>query len=190
MDGFYSREELEQMGFRHLGKDVQLSKKASFYGTGKMSFGDHVRVDDFCVFVGNITLGSYIHVAAYTGLHASMGSITMGDFSTFSSRCTVYAASDDYSGETMTNSVIPEKYKNTICSDICIGKNVIIGTNTVLIPGAEVADGVAIGAMSMVNCDLEEWSIYGGIPARKIRKRKRQLLEREREFLLSVADRI
>jgi acetyltransferase-like isoleucine patch superfamily enzyme len=44
-------------------------------------------------------------------------------------------------------------------------------------------EGVAIGALSLVNRHLEAWGIYAGIPAKRIKDRKRDLLELERELL-------
>ena len=59
---FYSEEELQQMGFAHVGHDVMISRKASIYGASNIWIGNHVRVDDFCVLSGKITFGNYIHV--------------------------------------------------------------------------------------------------------------------------------
>ncbi|MEG0019145.1 MAG: acyltransferase, partial [Oscillospiraceae bacterium] len=182
MEGFYSPEELKEFGFKHVGNNVLISKKASIYGAKNMSFGDNVRIDDFCMLVGSITLGNNIHIAAFCGLHASCGSISVDDYSTFSSNVTVYAASDDYSGEYMTSSVIPEKYKNTIKSDITVGKYVIVGTGCSILVGATIADGVAVGAMSLVQCELQEWGIYAGIPCKRIKERSKKLIELKKGF--------
>ena len=51
---FYSEEELQQMGFAHVGHDVMISRKASIYGASNIWIGNHVRVDDFCVLSGKI----------------------------------------------------------------------------------------------------------------------------------------
>jgi serine acetyltransferase len=37
--------------------------------------------------------------------------------------------------------------------------------------------------MSLVNKDLEEWSINVGIPAKKVKERSRKLLELEQQYL-------
>lgn len=182
MNGYLSREEITKIGFRSVGEDVLISKKACFYGASKMSLGNHVRIDDFCIFIGNITLGDYIHIAGYTGLHASWGSITMGSFSTLSSRVAVYAASDDYSGAAMTNSVVPSQLTNVISSDIMIGEHAIVGTGSTLLPGAVLQEGTAVGAMSLVKSKLEPWSIYAGLPCIKIKERKKELLAFVKEF--------
>lgn len=176
MNGYLSKEEIEKIGFRSVGEDVLISDKACFYGASKMTIGNHVRIDDFCIFVGNIILGDYIHIAGYTGLHASHGSITMGSYSTLSSRVAVYAASDDYSGEAMTNSVVPSNLTHVISSDIVIGEHAIVGTGSTLLPGAVLQEGTAVGAMSLVKSILEPWAIYAGIPCKRLRGRNKMPL--------------
>ena len=114
MSGYLSREEVLALGFARVGKDVQISNKACFYGASQMCIGSHVRIDDFCIFIGKITLGDYIHIANYTAIHASEGSFLMGSYSTLSSRVAVYAASDDYSGAVSYTHLL---LRMKICSD-------------------------------------------------------------------------
>ncbi|MFI3326699.1 MAG: acyltransferase, partial [Clostridia bacterium] len=112
MNSFYSQEELESIGFKSFGKNVLISRKVSIYGAKNISIGNNVRIDDFCILSGKITLGNYIHVSAYSSIFAGEAEVVFKDFVTFSSRSIVYAVSDDYSGEHMTNPMVPEKYIN------------------------------------------------------------------------------
>ena len=64
MDSFYSPEELKALGLKEYGEDVRISRKCSIYGAGNISLGSHVRIDDFCLLSGKISLGSYVHIAA------------------------------------------------------------------------------------------------------------------------------
>ena len=52
-----------------------------------------------------------------------------------------------------------------------IGNDVWIGRNVVILPGVKIDDGVVIGAGSVVTHDLKSYSVYGGVPARFIKKR-------------------
>ena len=61
---FYSEEEIQEIGFKSVGKDVLISRHISFYSPEKISIGSHVRIDDFCILSGNITIGNYVHIAA------------------------------------------------------------------------------------------------------------------------------
>ena len=94
----------------------------------------------------------------------------------------MYALSDDYSGRHMTNPMVPEKYTAVSEAPVEIGAHCIIGTGSTLLPGVTLGEGCSVGAMSLINKDLEPWGIYAGIPARLIRERSRKLLELCREL--------
>lgn len=190
MNSFYSIEELRKLGFKSIGKNVFISRKASIYGAKNISIGNNVRIDDFCILSGNIHLGNYIHIAAYCGLYGGEVGIVINDFSTISSRCCIYAISDDYSGYSMTNPMIDSKYKNIENKEIIIGKHCIVGTNSTLLPGSKLNDGVAIGAHSLVNRECEKWSLYYGVPAKYKKQRSRNLLSLEKQFFSEMEGKI
>lgn len=183
MDSFYTAEELAKIGFKKIGKNVLISRKASIYGASNMELGNNIRIDDFCFLSGKIILGNYIHISAYSLLVGGKEGIEMEDFSGLSSKVTIYAVSDDYSGEYLTNPTIPSKYTKHISEKVHLKKHVIIGTNTTILPGIILEEGVAIGAMSLVNKNISAWKIAVGIPAKIISERKKKILELEREFL-------
>ena len=180
---FLSKDELTKIGFKKIGKNVFLSRKASIYGPENMEIGNNVRIDDFCILSGKIKLGSYIHIAAYSALFGGEEGIIMEDFTTLSSKVCVYAISDDYSGQSLTNPMTPNYYKNLNTGKVVLRKHVIIGSSSVILPGVEIKEGTAVGALSLVNKSLDEWSIYVGSPARKINERSKKILDLEKEFL-------
>ena len=184
MNSFYSSEELKDIGFMNILEQVLISRNFCIYGASRISIGHNVRIDDFCILVGRITLGNYIHLAPYVSIHGTGGgSVTMRDFSALSSYTAVYAASDDYSGEAFTNPTVGEEYEKIIHSDILIEKHAITGLHSVILPNSYLAEGVALGAMCLVCGKTEPWSIYVGIPGRKLKDRKKSLLRLEEEFL-------
>lgn len=52
-------------------------------------------------------IGNYIHIAVYSSLIGS-GRITLMDYSNISSRVSIYSSNDDYSGNYMSNPMVPE----------------------------------------------------------------------------------
>ncbi|MFQ6723453.1 MAG: CatB-related O-acetyltransferase [Opitutales bacterium] len=52
-----------------------------------------------------------------------------------------------------------------------VGNDVWIGHNAVIIPGVTIGDGAIIAAESIVTSTVPPYSIYGGNPAKCIRKR-------------------
>lgn len=184
-----SKLQLESMGFASVGENVQISDRASFYGVGKIFIGNDVRIDDFCVFAagtGGIYIKNHVHIAVGTSLIGA-GTITLEDFSGLSSRVSVYSSSDDYSGSVLTNPTVPDTYKNVRHADVYIGRHVIVGSGSVILPGVSLHEGVAVGALSFVRKDCEAFGIYAGNPAKKIKERKRDLLEIEKKFLAAMA---
>ncbi len=57
------------------------------------------------------------------------------------------------------------------CRSIKIGDYCFIGTGCVFLPGAEIGNKIVIGGLSLVNsCCQEEYSLYGGVPVKKIKE--------------------
>lgn len=185
---FLTEEQIKAMGFRHVGKNCLLSDKASYYNCNNIIIGNNVRIDDFCVLsagIGGIEIGSHIHIAVYSSLIGA-GKIVLKDFCNISSKVAIYSSNDDYSGQFMTNPTVPSQYTNVTSSDVVIGKHVIVGSGSVILPGVTLERGVAIGALSLVNKNCTEFSVYMGTPAKKIKERKCDLLELEKQFLNSI----
>ena len=57
-------------------------------------------------------------------------------------------------------------------SPIIIGNDVWIASHVTILKGVTIGDGVVIAANSLVNKDVEPYSIVGGSPAKKIGERK------------------
>jgi acetyltransferase-like isoleucine patch superfamily enzyme len=62
---------------------------------------------------------------------------------------------------------------------IRIGKDVIIGVNSVILKGAQIGDGAVVGAGSVVTTSVPANEIWGGNPARRIRNRCYQTMKED-----------
>lgn len=188
---FLGRQALRRLGFAAIGTGVLVSEKASFHGAARIALGDHVRIDDFCVLSageGGIRIGSYVHVACQCTL-IGKGRIELEDFSNLSGRVAVYSSSDDFSGMGMTNPMVPPKYRRVTDAPVRIGRHVVIGTGAVVLPGVTIGEGATVGALTLVKKSLEPFSIYVGIPARRVGARARTLLELEAAMRAESRDR-
>lgn len=179
---YYSEEELALLGLSSYGDNVRISRKASLYGISNISIGSNVRIDDFCVLSGRIAIGNYVHINPFTGIFAGEAGVFLDDFANLASRITIYAVSDDYSGDYMTSPLLPKELTNITQASVRIGKHVIIGTGASILPGVYIGEGCAIGAMSLVKKDCRPWGIYGGIPCRFLKERSHKLLELSEKF--------
>jgi dTDP-4-amino-4,6-dideoxy-D-glucose acyltransferase len=185
---FLSDTELADLGFVSIGENVKISRKASIYGAERISIGNNVRIDDFCILsagVGGMSIGSYIHVAAYSSI-IGRARVELKDFCNLSSRISVYSSSDDYTGRWMTNPNVSEEFTGVEHAPVTIGRHVIIGAGSVILPGATLEDGVAVGALSLIKGLCHEFGVYLGVPAKRIAERNRNLLVLEEKFLASI----
>ena len=176
MNTFYSPLELQDLGILKFGKNVLISKKSSIYSPETLMLGDNVRIDDFCIISGHVNIGSYVHISAYTALFGSCG-IEIGDYSGLSPRCTVFSASDDFSGEYMVGPLISKSYTNVESGKVTLSHHVQIGAGSIILPNVNIDIGVAVGAMSLIKKDLSAWNVYAGNPLRFIKIRRKDLLK-------------
>ena len=172
---FYTQDELLGLGFKRIGENVLISRFARFYDISNIEIGNHVRIDDFCILSGTIKLGSYIHISPYSALYGRFG-IEMEDYTGISPRCTVFSASDDFSGEYMVSPMVPEELTNVSGGKVIFMRFSQIGASTVIMPNVTLNEGSAVGAMSLIKKDIPEWEIHGGCPAQFIKKRKKEIL--------------
>ena len=183
MNTFYSEEELKDLGLKSYGENVLISRNALLYSPDKLELGSNVRIDDFTTISGNVKIGNYVHIAQFCGLYGGDSGIEMKDFSGLSSKVTIYATSNDYSGESLTNPMVPEKYKSADKNaPVILGKHVIVGCASVILPGVEIGVGSSVGAMSLCSKPLEPWGMYAGIPVKRIKDRSKKLLELEKQM--------
>ena len=174
-NSFLNTEELTQIGFKSYGINVLISRRASFYSPETISLGNNVRIDDFCILSGDISIGSQVHISAYSALYGKFG-IIMDDYTGLSPRCTIFSAMDDFSGEYLIGPMVDESKTHVTGGLVHIKKHTQIGAASILFPNITLDEGVAVGAMSLVNQNLEAWTIYAGIPVRKIKIRNNKLL--------------
>lgn len=179
---FLNAEELKKLNLLQYGENVLISDKVSIYNPSRISIGSNVRIDDYAVLSageGGIYLGDYVHIAVFSSL-IGRGRITLSDFSGLSSRVSVYSSNDDYSGEYLTNPTVPSRFTGVKHADVHLGKHVIVGSGSVILPGVTLENGVAIAALSLVSKNCSAFGIYSG--NRRIGERSSRLLELELEL--------
>lgn len=185
---YLTNSQLQSVGFKHLGNNVKIGSLVSIHRPEDISIGDNSRIDDFCALSGKITIGRNVHIAVHCSLVASSEELVMKDFSGLAFGCYLFTSSDDYSGKSLTNPTVPNAYKSITNGQITIGRHVIIGTSSIVFPGVEIAEGCAIGALTLVTKSTIAWGIYLGNPARRIKERSKELLVLEAKYLESVSE--
>ncbi|MEI7603290.1 MAG: acyltransferase [Opitutae bacterium] len=190
--GYYESEELRRFGFKSIGDNVKIAKNATIIGLNNISLGNNIRIDGNVVIVaysGPLTLGNYIHIGGGCHLNCA-GGITLADFSGLSQGVRIYSGTDDYTGKSLTNPTVPHKYLKITIAPVILGKHVIVGSGSIILPGVTIGDGSCVGALSLVTKSLDEWGVYFGSPVRKLKERSKDMLKLEEQFLLEVSSKL
>ena len=139
----YTPEELRALGFLSVGEQVRFSRRASVYRPERIQLGDQVRVDDFCLLsagAGGITLGSHIHLGAYSSIIGG-GAVVLEDFVNVSSRVSIFSSNDDYSGAHMTGPMVPPVWSGIVQAPVRLCRHVIVGCGAVILPRGHAGRG-------------------------------------------------
>jgi len=182
-NSFYNPAELKKFGFKTIGANVLISRKASIYAPENIEIGSNVRIDDFCILSGKIKIGNFVHIAPYSSLCGAKKGIILEDFVNISRKVEIFAISDDFSGASLTNPTIPDEYKNLLQAPVILKRHSLVGASCIILPGVVLGDGSVVGALSLVKKSTLNWSINAGVPAKKIKNRKKDLLKLEKQFL-------
>jgi acetyltransferase-like isoleucine patch superfamily enzyme len=189
--GYYTSPELRTFGFARVGENCLVARNCTIIGLSNIILGDNVRIDGFSSLIapnGRIRIGSFVHIATACMLGARAG-IEIGDFSSLSQGVRVFTAIDDFSGKKLSNAMAPEDLAGVQAAPVKIGAYVPVGSGTIILPGAEIGEGAAVGALSLVATSLAAWTIHAGNPAKPVGERARDVValgERARERLLRL----
>ena len=171
---------------KYCGKNVIIGKTVRIRYPHLVSIGDNCIIDDFTYISTGLELQGYNHISSGCKIIGGSNSkLIMKPFSTFSPNVVIAAGSDDYLSGIATPMVDVEFKGRVEYGIVTIGRHSIIGSGSVILPNINIKDGASVGALSLVNKDLDEWGLYAGVPAKKIKIRdKKLILKLEEEFLL------
>ncbi|MEW6237344.1 MAG: acyltransferase [Candidatus Omnitrophota bacterium] len=180
---YLTENELKNYGFRRLGKNIKIHNRASVYGVENISLGDHVRIDDFTIIIatGPLEIGHYVSIPNFCFIGAKYG-LVMEDFVTLAPGVKIFTSSDDYSGEFLSGPIVPPEMTGGKKGKVTLGKHVLIGAGSVVLPACALGEGCSVGALSLVNKDLEPWGVYAGVPAIRLKDRRQDMLEWEKKL--------
>lgn len=156
------------------GEDVRISATAIIKRAELVEIGNHVAIDDYTVFTTALNIGDYVHIAPFVScVGGAMGKLAMGNFTTVSAGSRIICRGDAFMGAGLVSNPIPSEFRDDVIGEIITMMDFSsIGTNVILMPNTWLAEGVVVGANSLVTKPIEEpWTIWVGSPARKIKER-------------------
>jgi galactoside O-acetyltransferase len=190
--GFFESEELINMGFKSVGENVKIAKNSTIIGLENIIIGCNVQIDENVFIVANkgyLNIGNHVHIGGACHLNGT-GGITLADFCGLSQGVKLYSISDDYTGNSMTNTTVPLEFKKLTISPVNLERHVIIGSGSIVLPGVTIGMGSAVGALSLITMSLDAWGVYFGVPAKKIKARSKKILELEKRFIEDKKDKL
>lgn len=183
--GFFSDDELHEIGFAKIGKNVFLDKSVRIYGANNIHLSSYIRIDAFSVLSASsagLFIGKFVHLGTGVSI-LGKEKVVIEDFCGLSSKVSIFSSNDDYSGSALTNPLIPDQFRRVINAPVLLKKHVIVGSGSVILPGIEIGTGAAVGALSFVNKSVPDFAVVSGNPIRKIGTRDKGILDRENDFL-------
>nr|WP_057928183.1 acetyltransferase [Burkholderia ambifaria] len=106
----------------------------------------------------NLEIGSHVGIADSVTIY-NMDKIRIGDYCVVSQGAHICGGSHDYNSENF----------QLIAAPIVLHPHVWVCAEAFIGPGVTLPRGAVLGARSVVSRSLsEEWSVYAGIPAKKI----------------------
>jgi carbonic anhydrase/acetyltransferase-like protein (isoleucine patch superfamily) len=142
------------------------------------SFGKNVYIAPNATVVGDVVIGDDCSIWFNAVIRGDVNSIRIGNKVNIQDGCIIHCTY--------------QKAKTVIGNNVSIGHNaivhgctlhdaVLVGMGSIIMDGAEVGSNsiIAAGAVVLENTKIEQGSIYGGIPARKIKDIPQELIQGE-----------
>lgn len=119
-------------------------------------------------FGGTISIRRRVCINPYTTIDIQ-SHLEIGENTLIAPGC--YICDYDHNFENLDKPINKQGY---VSQPITIGSDVWIGAKSIILKGVHIGRGVVIGAGSVVTCDIPDFSIAAGNPARVIKKRIRR----------------
>lgn len=148
----------------------------SAIASSKAKYGRKVLIDVNTYVSDDVEIGDY----SYVNRNSSIESCKIGKFCSISSNVYISPFNHDY-GFVTTHPFVYNKLYKMVDNDnarleinkeiTIIGNDVWIGLNAIIRRGVKIGDGSVIGAGAVVVCDIPQYQIWGGVPAKFIKNR-------------------
>ena len=109
----------------------------------------------------NVFIGDYVRVDLQ---HANM--IYIDDYAHITSGCRLLCHQRDLKNYRVGDNAALCGYRK---GEIHIGKGVMVGMESTIMPGVTIGDGAIVGAGSLVVKDIPAWTVAMGVPAKVVK---------------------
>ncbi len=145
-----------QIEYRYFRKRYSISPAFRFNGRGILLYGE-----------GRIDLGPDSYIGEHSTIQAAPSArVVVGRGCRLSHNVRIYTQTNVAD---MDFSSVPIEQK---VGDVEIGDYCWIGANVFINPGVRIGSNAVVGANAVVTKDIGAWEIWGGTPARLIRRKR------------------
>jgi len=153
---------LFKLKFEKIGSDCLFDIGINITGPRNISIGSRTWIDSYvCIsaYLGQVKIGNNCHI----GPHVVMGSrkpIIIGDRVGIGAGSKIYSNSEKIqANKFLAGPMIPEDLKGYYSETVIIEDDVLIGANSIILPGVTLGRGAVIGANSVISESVEPWSV-------------------------------
>jgi acetyltransferase-like isoleucine patch superfamily enzyme len=175
---FLNRSRLEALGVICDGDDVLVHTSVVIINPGGLRLGNHVRIDPFCVLSAtkSIRLHDRVHIAGHCTLMGG-GGIEFEPYTGASHGAIIISAADDFTGRYLAGPMVADHLRSIHKAPVTLKRYSMIGAAAVVLPGVTLGEGSIVGAHSYARKSIPEWTIWFGVPAKQIGKRRKDFLK-------------
>jgi len=136
---------------------------------GKFGIQSEIRSGSYLIETQNIEIGNRVVIRPNTMLMADeTAKIVIGDDVLIGAGVHIYV--NDHKFDDITKTIAEQGYFPS--KGVEIANNVWIGANVIILSGVNVGTHSVIAAGSVVTKDVDSFSVYAGVPAKKIKDLK------------------
>ena len=192
--GYFLRKKFYPRLFKKFGRGIIIGRNVVFRHPHKIELGDFVTIDDYCLIDGRagdevgVVFGDSVLISRNCMIIAKVGTIKLGKRVSLGANSVIVSMAGVEIGEAVLTAGhfsisaglfnfddinIPVMDQAAYSKGpIRIGKYSWFGTGVTILDGVNIGDAVVVGASSMVNKDIPDYSIAIGIPAKVVKSRK------------------
>lgn len=170
----------------NIGIDVIIDNDAVIKNEEFVSIGDHCAIDKGFYCTTKLNIGNYVHISPYvTCIGGKNASFEAKGFNNIMAGARIICCSDRFDDSGLFGAMIPEKYKGRqINKPVIMEMFSNIGTNSIVMPGSVLREGVLLAAGSLLIGETESWGVYKGNPAKLVKKNdKKNIIKKYKELL-------
>ena len=169
---------------KYCGENVIIGKTVRIRQPHLVSIGDGTIIDDFTHISTALVVGKHCHIASNVSISGGNGKLTIGDYSTLSTHVSVHCGSSDYRKLSLDLPSVPKELQfGGVIEDVIIGRFVTVGAHSCILPGANLLEGSAYGAFTLVKkSSLTPYHLYAGVKCTDLGERDSSFFDESIKF--------